>query len=233
MVGPVVSNSTPKFAQFLFTGVDALLFESPSSTWDLLATAQFANVFGKAGFTVNDFDATPPALFTSTTDAAAAGQVKSQSSKDIDVRATMEMSPDVFTLPSPEHPQGERDEFVIRAGTIAVLDVIAGPAVGQRIQVGIDESFSVGRSEQNDQAFPIDLAMSSWHFQIGFIAGELTVHDLASRNGIFVNGIPCKRAVICAGDRLIAGDSVFQVRFEVLRPEQDSLKFVETVTEIS
>ena len=91
---------------------------------------------------------------------------------------------------------------------------------------------SVGRVESNDFAFPTDLAMSSRHFQIEFLNNELAVHDLGSRNGTFVNGISCKRAVLCSGDRLIAGDSVFQIRFGVIDSETGSEQFIETVTEI-
>lgn len=241
MIGPVVSNSDPEFARFLFSGIDALLVESPSSTWDLLAPSNFIYVLQKAGFAVSDFHVPKSSVITTTGNASkeVAGaadvrnQVEPRPSGVINIGKTMEMSPVTFSLPSPDYPQIKRDEVQNNAGSVAVLDVVAGPAVGQRIQVGVGESFSVGRVEINDRAFPIDLAMSSRHFQIGFIEGELTVHDLGSRNGTFVNGISCKRAVLCRGDRLIAGDSVFQVRFEVLRPGQDSQEFVETVTEIS
>ena len=239
MIEPVVSNSDPEFAQFLFSGLDAILVESPSTEWSLLAPSHFIRVLEKAGFEVGDLH-----ISKSPSTAASSNSPRNRSASEVPhqieprtsgVRSfgtTIGMSPVVFSLPSPDYPQSGREEVQLRPDTAALLDVVAGPLVGQRIPVRLGQSFSVGRVESNDFAFPTDLAMSSRHFQIEFLNNELAVHDLGSRNGTFVNGISCKRAVLCSGDRLIAGDSVFQIRFGVIDSETGSEQFIETVTEI-
>ena len=109
-------------------------------------------------------------------------------------------------------PEGDSVNFI--PGAVAVFDVIAGTGTGREIRVKIGQTFSVGRSRQTDFPFLDDLAMSGRHLQMEFLAGEVAVQDLGSRNGILVNGIPCKRAILIEGDRVVAGDSVFVLRFE-------------------
>lgn len=240
MVEPVVSNSDPEFAQFLFSGLDAILVESPATEWSLLAPSHFIRVLEKAGFEVGDLhiSKSPSAAASSNSPrnnmsvAEAPNPIEPRPSGVRSFGTTIGMSPVVFSLPSPDYPQTGREEAQLRPDTAVLLDVVAGPLVGQRIPVRLGQSFSVGRVETNDFAFPTDLAMSSRHFQIEFLNNELTVHDLGSRNGTFVNGIACKRAVLSSGDRLIAGDSVFQIRFGVIESEAGSDQFIETVTEI-
>lgn len=152
---------------------------------------------------------------------------------NIDERRTMEMYPDGFSTPVEEFPRPEREVAHVKPGTVAVLQIVSGGEIGRALRVEMGQSFSVGRLEQNDFAFPNEQAMSGRHFQIEFNSGELVVYDLGSRNGTFVNGIPCKRAVLCDGDRLMVGDAVFQVRFEGILDGERSSQFVETVTEVS
>lgn len=240
LVEPVVSNSDPEFAQFLFSGLDAILVESPSTEWSLLAPSHFIRVLEKAGFEVGDLHISKSPSSNSSSISARHNSNASEASEEIDPRqssirsygTTIGMSPVVFSLPSPDYPNTGREAVELRPDTAALLDVVAGPLVGHRFPVRLGQSFSVGRVETNDFAFPADLAMSSRHFKIEFLNNELAVHDLGSRNGTFVNGIACKRAVLCSGDRLIAGDSVFQIRFGVIESETGSDQFIETVTEI-
>lgn len=109
-------------------------------------------------------------------------------------------------------PEGDSVNFI--PGAVAVFDVVAGTGTGREIRVKIGQTFSVGRSRQTDHPFLDDLAMSGRHMQVEFLAGEVAVQDLGSRNGMLVNGIPCKRAILIEGDRVAAGDSVFVLRFE-------------------
>lgn len=109
-------------------------------------------------------------------------------------------------------PEGDSVNFI--PGAVAVFDVVAGTGTGREIRVKIGQTFSVGRSRQTDHPFLDDLAMSGRHMQVEFLAGEVAVQDLGSRNGMLVNGIPCKRAILIEGDRVVAGDSVFVLRFE-------------------
>lgn len=109
-------------------------------------------------------------------------------------------------------PEGDSINFI--PGAVAIFDVVKGTGSGQAIPVKIGQTFSVGRSRQTDFPFPDDLAMSGRHLQMEFLAGEVAVHDLGSRNGMLVNGILCKRAILIEGDRVVAGDTVFVMRFD-------------------
>lgn len=109
-------------------------------------------------------------------------------------------------------PEGDSINFI--PGAVAIFDVVKGTGSGQAIPVKIGQTFSVGRSRQTDFPFPDDLAMSGRHLQMEFLSGEVAVHDLGSRNGMLVNGILCKRAILIEGDRVVAGDTVFVMRFD-------------------
>ena len=149
-----------------------------------------------------------------------------------DERRTMDMFLHGFATPVEEFPQKEHVKAPVKSEAVAVLHMVSGSEIGRTLRIGKGQSFSAGRLEENDFAFPNEHAMSGRHFQIEFTGGELVVQDLGSRNGMIVNGIPCKRAVLCDADRLMVGDAVLQVRFEALGSGQGSSKFVETVTEI-
>lgn len=152
---------------------------------------------------------------------------------NIDERRTMDMFSGSFETPVEEFLQPKREAAPANPGMVAVMQMISGSEIGRAVRIDLDQSFSVGRLEQNDVAFPDELAMSSRHFQIEFFNRELVVHDLGSRNGTFVNGIPCKRAALCDGDRLMVGDAVFQVRFESSRSIPGLSLYVETFTEVA
>lgn len=152
----------------------------------------------------------------------------SHSDQDIDGRRTMEMFPDGFATPIEEFPRPEREITQVKPGTVAVLQVVSGSEIGRALRIDHGQSLSAGRLEENDFSFPAEYAMSGRHFQIEFIDGELIVHDLGSRNGMFVNGIACKRAALCDCDRLMVGDVVFQVRFDSLHHDPNSSRFAKT-----
>lgn len=156
----------------------------------------------------------------------------SDSESTIDERRTLELFPDGFETPVEEFSRPERDVTHPKQGTVAVLHLVSGSEIGRALRIGLGQSFSAGRLEQNDFALPNEYAMSGRHFQIEFTGGELVVHDLGSRNGTFVNGVPCKRAVLCESDRLMVGDAVFQVHFESIHDNQDDSQLAETVTEL-
>lgn len=150
-----------------------------------------------------------------------------------DERRTMDMFLGGFATPVEEFPRPARGTAPVKPEAVAVLHMVSGSEIGRALRIGLGQSFSAGRLEQNDFAFPNEHSMSGRHFQIEFTGGELVVQDIGSRNGMIVNGIPCKRAILCDADRLMVGDAMFQVRFEAIGSDPGSLKFVETVTEIA
>lgn len=157
----------------------------------------------------------------------------SESGANIDERRTMEMFPEGFAVPVEEFLQPKRKAAPLKPGMVAVMQMISGTEIGRAMRIDPDRSLSVGRFERNDFVFPNELAMSRRHFQMEFFNQELIVHDLGSRNGMFVNGIPCKRAALRDGDRVTVGDAVFQLRFESSHSPQSSSQFVDGMTEIS
>ena len=152
----------------------------------------------------------------------------SHSDQDIDERRTMELFPDGFATPFEEFPRPDNEVIPATPGTVAVLQVVSGSEIGRALRIDHGQSLSAGRLEGNDFSFPTEHAMSGRHFRIEFFGGELVVQDLGSRNGMFVNGIPCKRAALCDCDRLMVGDVVFQVRFDSLHHDPNSSRFAKT-----
>src|SRR5882672_6244551 len=82
--------------------------------------------------------------------------------------------------------------------------VIYGGQNGAReihLQLGVNR---VGRNEQNDQ--PInDPSVSSFHCEIDFRDGVITVRDLGSTNGTFINSVPVRQAIVEPGQTLRLG----------------------------
>ena len=82
--------------------------------------------------------------------------------------------------------------------------VIYGGQNGAReihLQPGVNR---VGRNAQNDQ--PInDPSVSSFHCEIDFRDGVITVRDLGSTNGTFINSVPVRQAIVEPGQTLRLG----------------------------
>jgi serine/threonine-protein kinase len=76
------------------------------------------------------------------------------------------------------------------------------------------DTFIVGRSRFVHCSMPDDSALSRDHFLIEINPPRCEVRDLGSTNGTFVNERRVERARLNSGDRIAAGQSVFQVRVE-------------------
>lgn len=89
------------------------------------------------------------------------------------------------------------------------LSTLEGPATGQEFLVGRMRS-SVGRATNNAVAIP-DLSMSRQHFEIFQRADDsYAIKDLRSINGTSLNGIKIQEADLFHGDRIKAGETLFQ-----------------------
>jgi len=87
------------------------------------------------------------------------------------------------------------------------LVAIAGPLRGQAVPL-TDEPLTIGR-EPSNQLHPPDMSLSRRHSVLVTDHDCVTLTDLESVNGTFVNGIPVKARVLEHGDQIKVGESVF------------------------
>jgi VWFA-related protein len=117
----------------------------------------------------------------------------------------------------PEPPVPARAKTLVAAFfpkgvTSAVLEVTAGPLTGERLPV-VDE-VRIGALKGNDLMIGDDSALSGFHGMVRLVEGVLTVEDLHSTNGTFVNGLRIEggRKLLRPGDLIRMGHSIFTVR---------------------
>jgi serine/threonine-protein kinase len=95
-----------------------------------------------------------------------------------------------------------------------ILDVLQGPRKGRTFIFDRHDTFIVGRSRFVHCPMPEDSALSRDHFLIEINPPRCEVRDLGSTNGTFVNERRVERIRLNSGDRIAAGQSIFQVRVE-------------------
>ncbi|HEV3341330.1 MAG TPA: DUF4123 domain-containing protein [Pirellulales bacterium] len=93
-----------------------------------------------------------------------------------------------------------------------------GTRAGQRILLAPEESLRVGRTSKADIAITDDPTMSGTHFSIEYSGESAKVHDLGSRNGLFVNGQQVVEMSVQTGDQIRAGRTLFSVSLEGAEP---------------
>src|SRR5438094_10393191 len=86
------------------------------------------------------------------------------------------------------------------------LIALAGPSKGKSFGLTGDD-FSIGRDPSN--SLPLnDALISRKHAQVRNTGCDVTIIDLNSRNGTFVNAVPIKERKLEPGDRIQIGDSL-------------------------
>jgi pSer/pThr/pTyr-binding forkhead associated (FHA) protein len=95
-----------------------------------------------------------------------------------------------------------------------ILEIGAGTPPGKETPLKGGHCLRVGRSSQADYAFPQDRIMSSVHFELECNEERCRIRDLKSTNGTFVNGERITQADLNNGDKIVAGQTHFSVRFE-------------------
>jgi len=97
---------------------------------------------------------------------------------------------------------------------MVVLEAVAGPATGKRIDIRAGTILRIGRTGRADYALSEDGYLSSLHFAVEFDGTQCRVRDLGSSNGTFVNGSKVIEQIVQDGDSLSAGGSTFAIHFE-------------------
>lgn len=99
---------------------------------------------------------------------------------------------------------------------------------GQEQEFSLAQSdYTIGRAAANDIVLP-DAQVSRTHAQLLCNADGCTIVDRDSANGVLVNGVPVRRALLAPGDLLVLGDSTLRY---ALGPDSDESAVVEIDSE--
>jgi hypothetical protein len=90
---------------------------------------------------------------------------------------------------------------------------------GGGAQIAAGDVLHVGRSPDAGLVVEDDPHISAMHFRVSYRDGTWLLEDLGSRNGTSVNGTPVREVIIRDDDRIVAGESVFQVRIATAASE--------------
>ncbi len=99
--------------------------------------------------------------------------------------------------------------------TAAIPKLVLSTAHRLLRRIAIDKpSLSIGRRPYNDVMLD-DLTVSGEHAVLHTSNGESTIHDLNSRNGTLVNGVPVSQRTLVDGDRIEIG--IYRLHYVVER----------------
>ncbi|MCP3138456.1 FHA domain-containing protein [Pyxidicoccus xibeiensis] len=90
------------------------------------------------------------------------------------------------------------------------LKFISGKYQGGEFPLKVDKQIVIGRSSELDMVLVEDM-VSRKHAKISFADGKITIEDLGSTNGTFVNGEKVKQARLKEGDRILIGTSILKL----------------------
>lgn len=90
------------------------------------------------------------------------------------------------------------------------LKFISGKYQGGEFPLKSDRQVVIGRSSDLDMVLVEDM-VSRKHAKITLTGGKITIEDLGSTNGTFVNGEKVKQARLKEGDRILIGTSILKL----------------------
>lgn len=96
------------------------------------------------------------------------------------------------------------------AGATYALKFISGKYQGGEFPLRTDKQVVIGRSSELDMVLVEDM-VSRKHAKITVQGGKITIEDLGSTNGTFVNGEKVKQARLKEGDRILIGTSILKL----------------------
>lgn len=101
-------------------------------------------------------------------------------------------------VPAPADPDGPRLEVVVGAGMVGAVFPITA------------RGLSIGRSEDRDVVIP-DPAASRHHCQLSLQGEGVTLRDMGSANGVYVNAVRVRECALADGDLVRIGNT--EMRF--------------------
>jgi pSer/pThr/pTyr-binding forkhead associated (FHA) protein len=90
------------------------------------------------------------------------------------------------------------------------LRFISGKYQGGEFPLRMDREIVIGRSSDLDMVLVEDM-VSRKHAKISTQGGQITIQDLGSTNGTFVNGEKVKKVRLKEGDRILIGTSIIKL----------------------
>jgi pSer/pThr/pTyr-binding forkhead associated (FHA) protein len=90
------------------------------------------------------------------------------------------------------------------------LKFISGKYQGGEFPLKMEKQIVIGRSSELDMVLVEDM-VSRKHAKITVQNGKITIEDLGSTNGTFVNGEKIKQARLKEGDRILIGTSILKL----------------------
>jgi pSer/pThr/pTyr-binding forkhead associated (FHA) protein len=96
---------------------------------------------------------------------------------------------------------------------VFALRFISGKYQGGEFPLKSDRQVVIGRSSDLDMVLVEDM-VSRKHAKIVLSGGKVTIEDLGSTNGTFVNGEKVKQARLKEGDRILIGTSILKLVYQ-------------------
>jgi len=90
------------------------------------------------------------------------------------------------------------------------LRFISGKYQGGEYPLGEGQEIVIGRSSELDMVL-VEEMVSRKHARIALAEGVITIEDLGSTNGTFVNGEKVERGTLKEGDRVLVGTNILKV----------------------
>ena len=113
------------------------------------------------------------------------------------------------------------------------LKFISGKYQGGEFPLKSEKQIVIGRSSELDMVLVEDM-VSRKHAKITLQGGKITIEDLGSTNGTFVNGEKVKTARLKEGDRILVGTSILKlVRQGANAPELDDAVVKQKLEEVA
>ena len=109
--------------------------------------------------------------------------------------------------------QGQRagaPQGVAIVSDVYALKFISGKYQGGEFPLKGDKQLIIGRSSELDIVLVEDM-VSRKHAKITLAGGKITIEDLGSTNGTFVNGEKVKTSRLKEGDRILVGTSILKL----------------------
>jgi hypothetical protein len=113
------------------------------------------------------------------------------------------------------------------------LKFISGKYQGGEFPLKGDKQLIIGRSSELDMVLVEDM-VSRKHAKITLSAGKITIEDLGSTNGTFVNGEKVRTSRLKEGDRVLIGTSILKlVRAGVNSPELSDAQVKQNLEQVA